>query len=128
MKNPLVICCILGILIGYLLGGEKYLTYGMVGGLLVGYLLDERNRSAAKKKSISATRHESIDVSEPTDKTPHSDVSAETNKPLPEQTPDYPIKTISANGTSVPRMNDEQVDDVVARAREEIAKNKEQNN
>ncbi len=128
MKNPLVICCILGILIGYLLGGEKYLTYGMVGGLLVGYLLDERNRSAAKKKSISATRHESIDVSEPTDKTPHSDVSAETNKPLPEQTPDYPIKTISANRTSVPRMNDEQVDDVVARAREEIAKNKEQNN
>jgi len=128
MKNPLVICCILGILIGYLLGGEKYLTYGMVGGLLVGYLLDERNRSAAKKKSISATRHESIDVSEPTDKTPHSDVSAETNKPLPEQTPDYPIKTISANGTSVPQMNDEQVDDVVARAREEIAKNKEQNN
>ncbi len=128
MKNPLVICCILGILIGYLLGGGNYLTYGMVGGLLVGYLLDDRNRSAAKKKSTSATRHETIDVSEPADKAPHSDVSAETNKPLPEQTPDYPIKTISANGTSVPRMNDDQVDDVVARAREEIAKNKEKNN
>ena len=128
MKNPLVICCILGILIGYLLGGENYLTYGMVGGLLVGYLLDERNRSAAKKKSTSTTRHETIDASEPADKAPHSDVSAETNKPLPEQTPDYPIKTISANGTSVPRMNDDQVDDVVARAREEIAKNKEKNN
>jgi hypothetical protein len=35
--------------IGYLLGGEKYLTYGMVGGLLVGYLLDEETGQRQKK-------------------------------------------------------------------------------
>lgn len=128
MKNPLIICCVIGILIGYFLGGGNYLTYGMVGGLLVGYLLDERNRSAAKKKSTSTTRHETIDVSESTNNIPQSDISAEAKQPLPEQVSDRPVKTFSADETQVSPINDEQANDVIARAREEIAKNKEINN
>lgn len=53
IKNPLILCCIIGILVGYAasfvvdIDQNRLLTIGLIGGLVVGYILDAQ----AKKKN-----------------------------------------------------------------------------
>ncbi len=146
-KNPLVFCGIIGIVAGFVLGRviegadqNQFLTYGLIGGLVVGFLLDSRKKPSTTNPSgpanepykiptadeiIEEAQAESSEgrsrVSRVQDET---DVIARAREEIARNTgsSDNEIQAGSSEGKSrVSRVQDET--DVIARAREEIARN-----
>ncbi len=107
-KNPLVFFGIIGIVAGFVLGrviegadANQFLTYGLIGGLVVGFLLDSRRKSSTSNPDTS-TKVEPYKI------------------PTVDELVDD-VKSESSTGRSrVSRVEDES--DVITRAREEIAR------
>ncbi len=130
MKNPLVTFGILGILVGFLFGRlvggpnqNNYLTYGMIGGLAIGFLLDARNRQSGTKRpydgsNTSSGRTTPRDIIDVFERPSSSQPSQPVNSPQEAQTP-----AADEGGRSRVSRVDESASDVIARAREEIEKN-----
>ncbi|MHC1773230.1 MAG: hypothetical protein AB9907_16145 [Flexilinea sp.] len=106
-KNPLVIFGIIGIVAGFILGRvikgadqNQMLTYGLIGGLVVGFLLDTRKKPSSIDSASSPSESPKIpSIDEITDK----------------------VEEVTSDKAQVSRVQD--ATDVIARAREEIAKN-----
>ncbi len=127
MKNPLIIFAIIGIVVGYVVGTmnggvdqNSYLTYGLIGGLLVGYLLDSKSRSGSSNRR-------------PTDTMPGQttrDLFDQLRRPQQQNQPSTqvdipqsPAQDVIEEGRSKVSRVDQSADDVIARAREEIDRN-----
>lgn len=115
-KNPLVICGIIGIAAGFILSRviksadqNQMLTYGLIGGLVVGFFLDTRKKSSSIDAPSQPSSPSSSSSSSESFKTPSID---EMNDKVEE---------VTAEKSRGSRVQD--ATDVIARAREEIAKN-----
>ena len=132
MKNPLIIFGIIGIVVGFVLqtttGNSDFLTYGLIGGLLVGFLMDSKNRSGSKSKP--GNQQSGFDVSDLFNRPSSSQKSDETTvtRPSSSQTIDSASSASTGERSRVSRVDDSKASDVIARAREEIAKNTKDNN
>lgn len=129
MKNPLVIFAIIGIVVGYLVGSlqggvdqNSYLTYGLIGGLLVGYLLDSRNRSGSTRRPTD-TRTPGQSATDLLDQLRKPQQNNSTPQSNPLDIPEQPVQDAASDGRSKVSRVDESADDVIARAREEIDRN-----
>lgn len=129
MKNPLVIFAIIGIVVGYLVGSmqggvdqNSYLTYGLIGGLLVGYLLDSRNRSNSTRRPTD-TRAPGQSVTDLLDQFRKPQQNNSNTQSTPLDIPEPPVQDVAGDGRSKVSRVDESADDVIARAREEIDRN-----
>ena len=121
MKNPLVIFGIIGIIAGYILqgmtGNKEFLTYGMVAGLALGFLIDSKNRGTSSNPNKPSSGFDLSDLfnrpssnQRPTDTYQKPEVQRPVSSPI-EQEP------VQEGGRSrVSRVDD------AARAREEISK------
>ena len=131
MKNPLIIFGIIGIVVGFVLqtttGNSDFLTYGLIGGLLVGFLMDSKNRSGSKSKP--GNQQSGFDVSDLFNRPSSSQKSDETTvtRPSSSQTIDSASSASTGERSRVSRVDDSKASDVIARAREEIAKNTKDN-
>ena len=127
MKNPLIIFAIIGIVVGYAVGTmnggvdqNSYLTYGLIGGLVVGYLLDSRSRSGSTRRPTDttmpgqSTRDLLDQFRRPQQQNPPSNRV---------EIPQSPVQDVVQEGRSKVSRVDQAADDVIARAREEIDRN-----
>ncbi|NMA12504.1 MAG: ABC transporter permease [Chloroflexi bacterium] len=127
MKNPLILFSIIGIVAGYIVGTmmggvdqNSYLTYGLIGGLLVGYLVDSKSRSGSSTRrptdttSGQSARNLFDQMLHPQQQNPSSTQI---------ETPQSPVQDVVEENHSKVSGVDQSVDDVIARAREEIERN-----
>ena len=131
MKNPLIIFGIIGIVVGFVLlattGNSDFLSYGLIGGLLLGFLMDSKNRSGSKSKPGNS--QSGMDLSDLFNRPSSSQQSDDTTvQPSSSQTIDSASSASSGERSRVSRVDDSKASDVIARAREEIAKNTKDNN
>lgn len=131
MKNPLIMFGIIGIVVGFVLqtttGNSEFLTYGLIGGLLLGFLMDSKNRSGSKSKP--GNQQSGFDISDLFNRPSSSQRSDETTvtRPSSSQTFDSTSSASTGERSRVSRVDDSKASDVIARAREEIAKNTKDN-
>ena len=131
MKNPLIIFGIIGIVVGFVLqtttGNSDFLTYGLIGGLLLGFLMDSKNRSGSTSKP--GNQQSGMDLSDLFNRPSSSQQSDDTTvQPSSSQTVDSASSASTGERSRVSRVDDSKASDVIARAREEIAKNTKDNN
>ena len=131
MKNPLIIFGIIGIVVGFVLqattGNSDFLSYGLIGGLLLGFLMDSKNRSGSTSKP--GNQQSGMDLSDLFNRPSSSQQSDDTTvQPSSSQTVDSASSASTGERSRVSRVDDSKASDVIARAREEIAKNTKDNN